>query len=121
MLIASLNMGDPVRITVDGRAHDVTVQRREGLDVYKHPDGRTVTVGYGPGRWNTEVSAERIAAGYVTVERLPHTPCSFCGAPVVYQVVPIDGGPFTSHEYPAGAGSDHLTTWCATCGPRHRS
>lgn len=70
LIIASLNPGDSVRITLDGRAHDVTVQRREGLDVYRHPDSRAVTVGYGPGRWNTEISADRIAAGYVGVEAL---------------------------------------------------
>ena len=70
LIIDSLNPGDPVRITLDGRTHDVTVQRREGLGVYRHPDSRAVTVGYGPGRWNTEISADRIAAGYVSVETL---------------------------------------------------
>jgi hypothetical protein len=68
VLISQLKPGDPVLLTMDGRTMDVTVQRREGLDVYRHSDARSVTVGYGPGRWNTEISAERIAAGYVAVE-----------------------------------------------------
>ena len=48
--------------------------------------------------------------------------CDFCGAPVAFRRFEIAGGPFwgleAMHE---GAGSDHLATWCADCGPQHRS
>lgn len=60
--LASLKPGTPVLLTEDGKEHEVTVQRftRDGSI-----DHASLTVGYGPGRWNREVSAARILAGYV--------------------------------------------------------
>lgn len=46
--------------------------------------------------------------------------CDFCGRTFTAHRTPIGPGPFTALTYPAGAGSDHLATWCADCGPRHR-
>lgn len=47
--------------------------------------------------------------------------CSFCGAPVPLTRVEVAGGPFWGLQaMGAGAGSDHLATWCHVCGPRHR-
>lgn len=80
-LIASLTVGQTVTLTRDGRDSTVTVQRREGLSVHRHSDARTVTVGYGLGRWNTEINAEGLAAGYYALsvpEPEPVTP-----APVI--------------------------------------
>ena len=73
-VIASLKVGDLVTITVDGRDILAVVQRREGHEVYRHPDGRSVTVGYGPGRWNTEVSASSIADGYTPLRKMGACP-----------------------------------------------
>lgn len=47
--------------------------------------------------------------------------CAFCEAPVPFRRIEIAGGPLWGLEaIPKGAGSDHLATWCAACGPRHR-
>lgn len=60
--LASLKPGTPVLLIEDGKEHEVAVQRfaRDGS-----MDHAALTVGYGPGRWNREVSAARILAGYV--------------------------------------------------------
>lgn len=60
--LASLKPGTSVLLTEDGKEHEVTVQRftRDGSI-----DHASLTVGYGPGRWNREVSAARILAGQV--------------------------------------------------------
>lgn len=60
--LAALKPGDTVLLTRDGTDHEVQVQRfhRDGSI-----DHANLTVGYGPGRWNTEVSAARVLAGYV--------------------------------------------------------
>lgn len=48
--------------------------------------------------------------------------CDFCGGDVHSFVAPIHpNGTATTHVFPAaGSGSDHLATWCGTCGPKHR-
>lgn len=63
--LAELAPGTPVTLVRDGRRHDVTVQRwsRDGS-----PDHARLTVGYGPGRWNLEVTAAGILAGYYDLE-----------------------------------------------------
>lgn len=60
--LAALKPGTPVLLIEDGKEHEVTVQRftRDGSI-----DHASLTVGYGPGRWNREVSAARILAGHV--------------------------------------------------------
>lgn len=47
--------------------------------------------------------------------------CDFCGAEVKFERETIEGSAFW-HLVPVekGAGSDHLATWCASCGPQHR-
>ena len=62
MRLATLKPGTTVLLSEDGKEHEVTVQRfvRDGSI-----DHASLTVGYGPGRWNREVSAARILAGYV--------------------------------------------------------
>jgi hypothetical protein len=70
--LGSLRKGDPVNVTVDGREHAVTVQREHhgedaGCGSWDH--GWKTTVGFGPGRWNVELSAAAIAAGRFTVSR----------------------------------------------------
>jgi len=70
--LSSLREGQPVTITIDGRAQDVTVQhglRSGDPGGFGHPDSAKVTVGYGPGRWNVEVSAASLAAGHQQLER----------------------------------------------------
>lgn len=48
-------------------------------------------------------------------------PCDFCSEPVEFIRVEIGPGPFTELKPVVdGAGSDHLATWCASCGPKHR-
>lgn len=68
-LLASLEVGDIVLLTQDGKEQAVTVQK-----TLHHADGfgaiysQQVTVGYGPGRWNRSVSAASLAAGYVDLK-----------------------------------------------------
>jgi hypothetical protein len=71
MRLAKLRAGDPVRIWQDGRAIEVTVTRefrRSDGGGFGSLDHSTISVGFGPGRWNTEVSGARIADGYVDLE-----------------------------------------------------
>ena len=60
--LAALEPGTTVLLIEDGKEHEVTVQRfiRDGS-----LDHASLTVGYGPGRWNQGVSAARILAGYI--------------------------------------------------------
>jgi hypothetical protein len=65
-MLASLRQGDAVLLTRDGRTSEVTVQRPiRGMDGggFGSWDYSSVTVGYGPGRWNMEVNAAGIEAG----------------------------------------------------------
>lgn len=69
--LSSLKVGDPVIVTQDGKEVRVTVQRslaRPGnIGSWEH--SAVVTVGFGPGRWNIEVSSARLAEGYVVLSR----------------------------------------------------
>lgn len=65
-LIASLRRGEHVTYTDEhGNAFPMTVQPPTGT----RWDGETVTVGFGPGRWNCDVTASRLAAGRVGLAR----------------------------------------------------
>lgn len=48
--------------------------------------------------------------------------CTFCNHDVTFKRIEIpEGGPFWGLEgIVPGSGSDHLATWCARCGPKHR-
>ena len=65
--LGGLRAGDRVILTRDGKDHHVTVQspltRGDGGG-FGSSDHAKVTVGYGPGRWNTEVSAVGIRDGF---------------------------------------------------------
>lgn len=70
--LASLTPGDAVVITRDGRENAVTVQRpirRMDGGGFGSWDHSAVTVGYGPGRWNTEVTPAGIEAGHYTLRK----------------------------------------------------
>lgn len=72
-LLAGLKVGEQVDVTIDGRNYTVTVQRAlMGGDGggFGSWDYASVTVGYGPGRWNTEISAAGIEAGRFTIQSL---------------------------------------------------
>lgn len=60
--LSELAPGTPVVLVTDGKSLQVTVQRwsRDGSI-----DHAQLTVGYGPGRWNREVTAAQIHAGLV--------------------------------------------------------
>jgi hypothetical protein len=63
--LADLRPGDPVRIKVDDDYAHVTVQRPlRSADPggFGSTESSRVTVGYGPGRWNREVTVEALAA-----------------------------------------------------------
>lgn len=61
-MLATLRNGDTVTLTLDGRDIDVSVQherRRMDGNGFGSIDYASVTVGYGPGRWNMEVNGGR--------------------------------------------------------------
>lgn len=62
ILVQNLHPGASVIITLDGREYPCIVQRR-GTEM-GHPDHQSVTVGYGPGRWNQEVTPAGLAGGH---------------------------------------------------------
>lgn len=70
--LASLKLGEAVLITRDGQTNQVTVQRElspsdgGGFGSWDHSN---VKVGFGPGRWNTEVTPAAIEAGHVALVR----------------------------------------------------
>lgn len=69
-LLSSMRVGEVVWVELDGRSQEVTVQSE-----LHHPDGfghvysQQVKVGYGPGRWNREITPAAMAAGYVSLTR----------------------------------------------------
>ena len=68
--LSSLRVGDVVTLVRDGRESRVTVQREiRAMDGggFGSWDHSAVTVGYGPGRWNTEVTAAGISDGFYGV------------------------------------------------------
>lgn len=66
--LATLEEGDAVLVTKDGKTHALHVMRTAapGPDTGSE---RRVTVGFGPGRWAFEVTIGAINAGFVTIER----------------------------------------------------
>ena len=69
-LIARLKVGDAVVLTQDGNDLHVTVQKElHHADGFGHVYSQQVKVGYGPGRWNREVSVNTIADGFVALRR----------------------------------------------------
>lgn len=70
-LLRGLREGEVVYLTRDGSRSKVTVQRAFRVDLGGgSQDHAKVTLGYGPGRWNMEVSAAGIVDGYYAVERV---------------------------------------------------
>lgn len=70
-MLQSLEAGQEVTLIRDGRESAVTVQRpirRMDGGGFGSWDHSAVTVGYGPGRWNTEVTAAGIAGGFYSVQ-----------------------------------------------------
>lgn len=122
-VIASLNDGDTVRVTRDGATSEYTVQRRSSSEPggFGHPDSASVTVGFGPGRYNFEVTAAGMAAGFYTVERVaPEAPAvddfwAAVGAqldlieterPHTFAAVATILGSSEDHAFFAGSGGD---------------
>jgi hypothetical protein len=63
-MLLSLRQGDPVQVRSDGRYLAVTVQREiHSADPggFGSTESRRITVGFGPGRWNREVTVEALA------------------------------------------------------------
>lgn len=70
--LASLRQGDRVTISQDGRESVVTVQRelrRMDGGGFGSWDHSAVTVGYGPGRFNLEVTPAGIEFGSYSLRR----------------------------------------------------
>ncbi len=71
-MLQSLEPGDPVTVSGSHKAmlHEVHVttpwHRRDGGG-FGSAEHAAVVVGFGPGRWNVDVSAARIVEGYVTL------------------------------------------------------
>lgn len=69
--LGSLRTGERVLYTESGSTQEVTVQRGlerpSGYGSWDHD--AVVKVGYGPGRWNTDVNAARLSEGYASLRR----------------------------------------------------
>jgi hypothetical protein len=63
--LTRLRVGQKVRVTLDGRDHEMVVTRpaRRSDGAHGSVESTRVTVSFGPGRYATEVTAERLAAG----------------------------------------------------------
>jgi hypothetical protein len=77
VFLRTLRQGDTVRLTMDSKTLAVKVIREwhsADADGYGPAEECRVTVGYGPGRWNTDVSAHNLmpredhGSGYVLVK-----------------------------------------------------
>lgn len=64
--VTTLHKGDALRYTADGRTSLVTVQSEP--EVLGSHGSRSVTVGFGPGRWNRSVCNDGQAHGYYVLE-----------------------------------------------------
>jgi hypothetical protein len=63
---ALLALPDGATILVDGKPMQ---KQPYSCSEFAHPDSKSLLqVGYGPGRYNAEISVSRIADGYVKVE-----------------------------------------------------
>lgn len=69
--ISSLRPGDAVVVTQDGRELEMTVSRGPGRSdgAYGTWESIRVTVTLGPGRYSTEVGAEHVARGRMSIRR----------------------------------------------------
>ena len=69
--LRTLRTGDPVTLEQDGRSYAMTVGREymRADGAYGDPNGGSVTVTLGVGRWSTTVSAPALAAGRVALVR----------------------------------------------------
>ena len=71
--LATLKPGDAVILTDGGKELAVTVQRPLGhTEGFGHPHSAAVTVGFGPGRYNREVSAHTMIESGVGLVRDPN-------------------------------------------------
>lgn len=64
--LARLSDGAPVRVNGQDMTRQTFADASEPR--YGHPDSATVKVGYGLGRYNTDISVDQIRHGFVTVE-----------------------------------------------------
>ena len=69
--IDSLKAGEAVTLTADGRQNLMHVSRtaHRSDGAYGSVVSTRVTVTYGPGRYSTEVGAEAMASGHLTLTR----------------------------------------------------
>ena len=70
-MLAALTVGQPVRLTVDGRTHDMTVMQtimRGDGGGFGSWDHATVKIGFGWGRYAVDVSAVALETGRYTLE-----------------------------------------------------
>jgi len=71
-VLSTLQVGDRVEVTTDGRTYQMEVSqgihRCDGQ--FGSVESSRVRVRLGPGRYNTEVTAERIADGQQTLSKL---------------------------------------------------
>lgn len=68
--LASLAVGDRISVVAGSRSQNVTVQRplhRRDGNGFGSWDHAAVTVGFGPGRWNTEITAAALVDGRIIV------------------------------------------------------
>ena len=70
-ILASLNVGDAVTVTNDGKEHAMTVTRsaRRSDGAFGSWESTRVTVSLGPGRWSTEITAEGIGSGRQSIRK----------------------------------------------------
>lgn len=68
--LAQLKHGDPVVLDKDGKrlALTVTDEYRRAEAGFGSVDHGKITVGYGPGRWNTEITAAAISHGFAALD-----------------------------------------------------
>lgn len=71
-VLSKLRTGDEVRVMLDGREYTMHVTREihRSDGKYGSYESSRVRVSFGPGRYSTDVTAERIAAGTQHIERL---------------------------------------------------
>lgn len=71
-LIASLKVGDKVKVTADGREYVMYVSRepRRSDGAFGSRGSLHVTVTFGPGRYAREVSADALVMGLAGLEKI---------------------------------------------------
>jgi len=72
-LLHTVRVGDAVQVCIDGKYYDMNVSREASRSdgMYGSFESTHITVTFGPGRYSTEIRAEKLADGSQSLIKVP--------------------------------------------------